>query len=137
MPGVREVRICTHPTQRRSNWAYCAAANVFPNQMWCAFTVVENELCCPVGTEIARYSVGPVLKPKLDELLFKLRIGTSTQETTASVCAISSSYMLLIILLFRPRSLSYWHLHLITYKTEINKKIRIEIYSKTSVIYRF
>ena len=44
-----------------------------------------------VGIEIALCSVDPVLKPKLDELLLKLRIGTSNEETTASVCVTSSS----------------------------------------------
>jgi len=38
----------THPTQRRIYRAYCAEADVRPNQLWCAFTVVENDLCCPV-----------------------------------------------------------------------------------------
>jgi hypothetical protein len=61
--------------------------------MGSAFAVVEDDLCCQVGTEIALCSVGPVLKPKLEELLLKLRIGTSKEETTASVCIISSSLL--------------------------------------------
>ena len=177
MPGINEVKTGTYPTQRRSYRPYVAETNGHPNQIWCAFTVVENDLavqwvehvwnvmahaqkpdlvfqtngrvhlnrrgsqfsrllaveeCGSAGrpwidyvprysarvaatlsnslfplhfpshaspcaitfrtaaTEIALCSVGPVLKPKLEELLLELRICTSKKETTASVCVISS-----------------------------------------------
>jgi hypothetical protein len=113
LPGISKVKSGTEPAQRRSYWSYCVETNVHPNQQWYAFTVIENDLCCPLGTEIAVYSVGLVFKPKPDELSLELRIGTSKYDTTASVCIISSS--LIANLFFRLRSPSYWHLHLSKY----------------------
>ena len=53
--------------QRRSYWVYCDERTSKPAVV--VFTVTENDLCCPVDTGIALYSVSPVLKPKPDELV--------------------------------------------------------------------